>query len=218
MPRRHLTWYLARVMSAAINQDFMSVKIVANFGSLLPWLPREVRYEFGEPGPAPDRDAASNSELSDPSLALAALHVSERLVRALFDESPISVAVFVPDGRLIRVNRAFGAMLGYDPTELTERNIEELMHPDDVAASREHRRQLAEGTRDAFEAEARFTPANRDEIWTRVSGRLHPSLNDQPPHIFVHLVEISTPQRVVEENQRMLENIILSSWGPSGTF
>lgn len=215
MPVGPLTWYARCPMSTATPRDFVSLNSVADLSRLRPWLPREVRDAVGEQGAPSDGDAAPRPHLPDPAAASAALHACDRVVSALFDESPISVAVSAPDGRLLRVNRAFAALLGCEPARLTERTLEELMHPDDAVACGERRQELAEGIRDTFATEVRFILANRTELWTRVCARLHRSRDDEAPEILVHVVEIPEPTHVQEERQRRLESLLLSSWGPS---
>jgi PAS domain S-box-containing protein len=48
-----------------------------------------------------------------------------------FDASPIGMAVCDPDGKLLRVNTAVCALLGYDRPALLGRRLAGLTHPDD---------------------------------------------------------------------------------------
>jgi PAS domain S-box-containing protein len=67
-------------------------------------------------------------------VALAPVHAP--LPWASFDDAPFGSAVSTLEGgRLGRVNRAFGAMIGYAPEELEGQDWREVTHPDDVALS-----------------------------------------------------------------------------------
>ena len=48
-----------------------------------------------------------------------------------FDASPIGMAVFDPDGKLLRVNTAVSALLGHDPAGLIGKGLAALAHPED---------------------------------------------------------------------------------------
>jgi PAS domain S-box-containing protein len=69
-----------------------------------------------------------------PHVVLAPVHAQPPW--ASFDDAPFGSAVSTLDGgRLGRVNRAFGEMIGYAPEELEGQPWREVTHPDDVALS-----------------------------------------------------------------------------------
>lgn len=190
------------------------VSLAATFGSLLPWMTKGVPFEIRvlwAPAGAVEADPA---ELQRHELALAALHLSERLLRQFFDDAPISLVVLDPAGRLLHFNPAFGAMLGYPPEDLVERKIEELVHPEDVPPIQERRRRLLEGSCNAFELETRFATASRREVWTRMSGRLERAMGDHPPHIFSHIVELTELKRLQQNLTHEAEENRLKSCDP----
>ena len=88
--------------------------------------------------------------LLDTGLVLAALTgavvvLSERRLHAqrevdrIFTLSPDPIAIVGPDGYLVRVNPAFGLLLGYTAAELRSRPVFDFIHPED------HERSLAAG-------------------------------------------------------------------------
>lgn len=186
----------------------------AVFGSLLPWMTQVGRFAMGElPAPSATKDA-NRSDAQVHELTLAALRVSTRLLRQFFDESPVSVAVFDQAGQLLHVNRAFGTMLGYAAEDLTERNIDELLHPDDVPCVRQRRRMLVEGRCDRFQMETRFGTGCRRLIWTRMFGRLERDEDGGPPNIFAHLVDFTELNPLQEILRRDAEEARLNNWDP----
>src|SRR5215207_9176644 len=62
-----------------------------------------------------------------------------RLERA-FQAAPVPMALISVEGRLVRVNRSLCTLLGYAPTELLERTVEDLTHPADLPVEEERRR------------------------------------------------------------------------------
>jgi PAS domain S-box-containing protein/diguanylate cyclase (GGDEF)-like protein len=62
-----------------------------------------------------------------------------RLERA-FQAAPVPMALISVEGRLVRVNRSLCTLLGYAPTELLERTVEDLTHPADLPMEEERRR------------------------------------------------------------------------------
>jgi PAS domain S-box-containing protein len=204
-------------VTAAATEDPVSpdfVDLEADFGWLLPWMTLAGRFEIGELRATFGAKGVAPAELPGPELALAALHVSERLLRQFFDDSPISVVVFEPAGRLVHVNGAFCALVGCAAEDLVARNIEELIHPDDVASVQERRRLLLEGRFNRFQIAARFAPANRREVWTRMCGRLERYGGDRPPHIFAHIVESTALHDRPEDLRRAAEESQLKNWDP----
>lgn len=76
-------------------------------------------------------------DINERKLAEAALQASELRGRLLAAHSPDLIARLTPAGRYVDVSPACQALLGYLPSELTGRAIEELSHPDDLPALRE---------------------------------------------------------------------------------
>ena len=59
---------------------------------------------------------------------------SEQLFRAMFDRSPIAIALLTEDQRIARVNAACAQLLGRDADELVGRTVAELARPDPFRA------------------------------------------------------------------------------------
>lgn len=218
MPPARRTWQTARVNATTNKAEPASLEYfthAADFGSLLPWMTQDKRFEPSEQRASSTVEDAFHSDVPEDEheLTLAACHLSERLLRQFFDDSPISMAVFDPTGRLLHVNRAFGAMLEYAPEVLMKRNIDELVHPNDVPSLQKRRRMLLEEKCDVFEIEARFCTASRGEVWTRICGRREPR-GDRPSHIFAHIVDFTELERMLESFRRDADEARWMSWDP----
>src|SRR5581483_6449306 len=61
-----------------------------------------------------------------------ALRDSEERTSMIFEQAPIGMALMDVENRLLRVNRAFCAMLGYSERELHALTLDSLTHPEDT--------------------------------------------------------------------------------------
>ncbi len=77
---------------------------------------------------------AITRDISEQVAARAALEESERRFRGAFDDALVGMLLTDPEGRLLRVNAVFAAMLGYGaPNELDGLTVHDVTHPDDRA-------------------------------------------------------------------------------------
>lgn len=93
---------------------------------------------------------------------------SERRFRALFEYSPVSLALSDEQGRWTEVNAACGRLVGADPADLIGRSAVEFTHPDD----REERTRAEEAQADpgrVGEAEVRIGVPGGPSRWAWLS-------------------------------------------------
>jgi diguanylate cyclase (GGDEF)-like protein/PAS domain S-box-containing protein len=104
------------------------------------------------------------------------------------------------DGKLVFINRRFAEMLGYALHELLGSKIQDLTHPDDLAATVGNMRALVE-TREESEIEKRYLRRDGTDIWVRVQCSLILDNSGRPASIIavvVDLTERQDAQRLVE--------------------
>lgn len=88
----------------------------------------------------------------------------------LFNQATAGLTECGLDGRLVRANDYFCAMLGRSRDELLGRHLREIVHPDDLPRSEELLAgRLAE---DRFETEKRYLRPDGSEVWTRTAASL----------------------------------------------
>ena len=87
---------------------------------------------------------AIGRDVTESRAARNALQDSERRFRSAFEDAATGMLLVDRDGALLRVNRAFAAMLGYRPEELTGRRFQELTHADDVETTDAARAEMVE--------------------------------------------------------------------------
>ncbi|MES2918623.1 MAG: PAS domain S-box protein [Pseudomonadota bacterium] len=95
---------------------------------------------------------------------------AEQALRATFEEAGVGIVHVVPDGKLIRANRTFCAMIGYDEEELKKMDVRELVYPPDLRTGREHRERAVSGASASYSIEQRYRRKDGQLIWVRITG------------------------------------------------
>lgn len=157
-------------------------------------------------GGAPIRDGAGTVVgvvlvFRDQSLARRAekeVGAAEERFRTFFDNAPIGKCMTAPDGRLLRVNPAFGAMLGYSVEEMQTLSFASITHPDDLAESRECVRALLAGEQDTWVMDKRYLAKGGRYVWTRVTTRLQRDDERGPLHFLTHIQDITEQKNATE--------------------
>ena len=136
--------------------------------------------------------------------AEAALKEAEEQFRTFFDNAPVGKCMTGPDGRLMRVNPAFGAMLGYSLEEMNQIPFAEITHPDDLAESKECVRCLLAGERDTWVMDKRYIAKDSRVVWTHVETKLLRDAGGAPLHFLTHIHDI-TDRKLAEDRLRQRE-------------
>ena len=88
----------------------------------------------------------------------------------LFDNSPIGMLANDPkSGRIIRANQVALKMWGYSIEEILAKTINDLIHPFDLALTRQMNRQLAQGLTEKVDYEKRYLRKDGSFFWARTS-------------------------------------------------
>jgi diguanylate cyclase (GGDEF)-like protein/PAS domain S-box-containing protein len=108
--------------------------------------------------------------------------------RAAFELAPVGIVHVALDGRRLRVNPRFCAMLGYTAAELLEQDFLEHMHPEDRAGLLDNRRRLIAGEIESYSMRRRYRRRGGDWLWTETRASLarHP---DGTPAFLVAIIE-----------------------------
>lgn len=92
-------------------------------------------------------------------------HLALQHLDAAFESSPIGMALFDPDGRYIRVNRALERLLGRPAAALLGLRDQELTHPDDRQADVDAAWGILRGERSTHQCEKRFVRPDGSTVW-----------------------------------------------------
>jgi two-component system, OmpR family, phosphate regulon sensor histidine kinase PhoR len=113
------------------------------------------------------------------------------LWRLTLQHSPIGMTLVGLDGRLLMVNDAFCAMLGYDDEHLTSVGFQELTHPDDLDADLELLDQTVAGDIDSYRLRKRYLHAEGHVIWGDLSVALLRSPEGEPLHFISQVLDVT---------------------------
>ncbi len=109
----------------------------------------------------------AEARLADREVQLGLTRNSEARLRAAFDNAAAGIAHIGPDGRWVRVNRAFCRILGYPVDELLTKSFHDVTHPDDLAADLAKFELMRDGKIDSYEVEKRDLRKDGAIIWVR---------------------------------------------------
>jgi PAS domain S-box-containing protein len=90
----------------------------------------------------------TNTDIEDLKLAQEELRKQTSRLDELFEQAPEAVAVLSTDDRIVRVNKEFARMFGYEPDEVLQLPINDLIVPEaQIESARAYTRLLKEGGR-----------------------------------------------------------------------
>jgi PAS domain S-box-containing protein len=90
----------------------------------------------------------TNTDVEELKLAQEELQKQTSRLDLLFEQAPEAVAVLTPDDRIVRVNKEFTRMFGYEPDEVLQRAVNDLIVPEaEIESSRAYTRLLKQGGR-----------------------------------------------------------------------
>jgi diguanylate cyclase (GGDEF)-like protein/PAS domain S-box-containing protein len=119
---------------------------------------------------------------------------SERLFRAMFDRSPIAIALLTEDHRVTRVNVAFEKLLGRAAAELVGSVAAELTRPDPAPA----RRPGDDAESSCGPYEVHFTRPDGSDVWGRVSSTVLAAAGGTEPVAVLTQIEDITVLRTMQ--------------------
>jgi diguanylate cyclase (GGDEF)-like protein/PAS domain S-box-containing protein len=130
---------------------------------------------------------------------ISARKLEEERFRATFEQNAIGIAHSGLDGRFLRVNQKFCAMLGYSSEELQARKFADVTHPDDWSLS-EHLRTyfLEDKTRLSSPVrEKRYLRKDGTTVWAEISLAIVRK-SDGEPDYFVALIQDISDRKAAE--------------------
>ena len=98
-----------------------------------------------------------------------ALAESEARYRAAFEQAAIGIAETSRNGRFLRANDRFCAIVGYERDELLDLRIKDITHPEDRATGLALTERLHAGELSSFTQEKRYLRKGGDTVWVSLS-------------------------------------------------
>jgi PAS domain S-box-containing protein len=130
--------------------------------------------------------------------SLDALKESEHRWRALYEHSPVGIALTDSSGRIQTANPAFRTMLGYAPDEIRNCSLDQITPEDDRAATRSRIARLFEGEVDEYHAQKRYQRKDGGVVWANASVSVIPGTPTRP-RMLVAIAEDITERKRAEE-------------------
>ncbi|MFC4071890.1 PAS domain S-box protein [Actinoplanes subglobosus] len=133
-------------------------------------------------------------DVTDAIVAEEALRRSESQFRAVFEASPLAMAVTDETGRLQNVNRALSRLVDRPAEQLLGRRCAEFTHPDDLRAGDEHRDRMAADPHATLVYEQRVLRPDGRVVWVRASNSRMDAAGGQQ-HRLVQIEDITASRQ-----------------------
>jgi PAS domain S-box-containing protein len=131
----------------------------------------------------------------------------ENLLRCLFEEASLGIAVEDTEGKLLLTNRALCSMLGYSNEELCRMSCAQFGHPEDSQNDWALFQKLRMGAIDRYSLEKRYVKRDGTQIW----GRLNVSIlrsGEGTSLVFALVEDITERKRTEEALSRMPRRLL----------
>ncbi len=129
------------------------------------------------------------------------LRDSEARLRTIFEEAPIGMALIAPAGELLQVNRALAAMLGHTAAGLERMSVPEIIHPDDLAATRRDVEAALAGGPRTIRGESRYLRPDGAIVWGAYQSSLVHDGTGVPRYFVSQVVDV-TERKLAEDALR----------------
>jgi PAS domain S-box-containing protein len=141
----------------------------------------------------------------------ARVSAAARQFEAVFEHSPIGKALVATDGRFLRVNRAFGHILGSTAEEVCARGLYNIFPDDDEGSIEAESRRLIAGEVRAYTVERRLVQREGAPLWVLLVVSVVPDDRWQSVQMIAQIQDVTevrayreTLERVVETRTREL--------------
>ena len=136
-----------------------------------------------------------------------ALWECEQRFQAAFDASAAGMALIAPDGSVLQINHKYCDILGYSPSDLIERGLHHITHPDDRQEELEYMRRALAGEIHSYSMDKRYRKKDGTFFWVSVANRLvsHPS---GKPRYFISVVQDVSVFQDITERKHLEEQLM----------
>lgn len=109
-------------------------------------------------------------DITERTRAEEAVRASEARFRNIFDHTAVGLAHVAVDGRFLRVNPRFAALLGYTQQELDGMDVWQVSLPEDLPRERTLGNEVLAGKRDDFTVEKRYRRKDGTVFWAQLTA------------------------------------------------
>lgn len=132
--------------------------------------------------------------------------------KSVFDQAAVGITyVDTNSGQLLEANKKYCDLLGYTEQELKQKNIQSILHPDDLKESLSNLEKLKKGIIREYSIERRHITKSNDIIWIKLTISPLWEANTSPTN-HIAIVEDVTERKLAEEaifnSQQKIESLI----------
>ncbi|MEN9909607.1 MAG: hypothetical protein RLZZ540_2756 [Bacteroidota bacterium] len=137
---------------------------------------------------------------------------NEMKFKSVFDQAAVGITyVDTVTGQLLEANKKYCNLLGYNEQEIKQKNIQSIIHPDDLKESFSNLEKLRKGIIREYTTERRHITKSNDIIWIKLT--ISPLWeNNALPTNHIAIVEDVTERKLAEEailnSQQKIESLI----------
>jgi two-component system, cell cycle sensor histidine kinase and response regulator CckA len=152
----------------------------------------------------------SNRDVTEKRQAEIILRESEERYRLLIETANEGIWTMDTDHRTMYINQAMADMLGYAPSEIIGKRVEEFLFSEDMSFHQERMEQRHAGGDEVYER--RFKRRDGSSLWTLVSAK---ALKDDQGHflgsfaMFTDITERRAAEEMLHQKNRQLQETVL---------
>ncbi|ALA60287.1 PAS domain-containing sensor histidine kinase [Nitrospira moscoviensis] len=150
------------------------------------------------------------NDVTEPTRITRELKESEERFRRIFDGAPIGMGIVGSDCRFLKVNEAFGEMLGYRPPELIGRTFGEITHPGDLDADLRLAEEVLRGARRSYHIEKRYRTKAGGVVWGQLTVTALRYREDGPIFALGMVQNITERKRAEAMRERLVGKIMVA--------
>jgi PAS domain S-box-containing protein len=135
--------------------------------------------------------------------------LSEARLDQAFEASPIGMALVGLDGRFLRINPVFCAIVGWSEAELLERSFQAITHPEDLGPDLEFVQEMIKGRRQSYQMDKRYLRKDGGEVWAQLNVILVRDPEDTPLHFLSQIQDIGG--QIAADHQRTITLEVLDA-------
>jgi PAS domain S-box-containing protein len=128
-----------------------------------------------------------------------ALAASEEQFKLLFERAPIGMALLSVDGEILRVNKAFSELMGFEQDELTNSRFDVKIHPHDTHLFKIGDKELLINNSSEYQVENRYVKENGDILYAITKIALLLDAKGAPYQKLVQIVDITIRKKAENE-------------------
>jgi PAS domain S-box-containing protein len=157
---------------------------------------------------------AINVDITDRKKMTEQLALSESTFRSAFDHSAIGMALVLPNGKFLRVNRELSKMTGRPEEELLALTFQDITHPDDLEKDMSYLKQTLNGTIDSYQMEKRYFHKDGQLIWIHLNVSLVRDGQNNPLFFVSQIEDISERKKsevLIKESEEKFRKLVEES-------